>query len=283
MTRRGAQNSEGLTLFASFTVRSVKFPIPSVDAQALGLPGSDVYRNEHIGYLPGLNRAAMTWRLLENAVVVFRDTAELQLRAELKDEWQLNREWGAAGADPTMWPHTPVQNWIMRNRLYEQFKIGVGLELIAKAHLLMAGFVVHEIARGGPANGSSDLARSQENSPVAVDELAACDGWLFDGVHNFLAGLKPQSLSFTTILKVEYLDALPLSEGFKRVAEIYRPLRNEFHFPVGLAIPDYGKLSPTPPGVSVDLSAEVIAVVNAHAIDFEIGRASCRERVLQVV
>ena len=96
---------------------------------------------------------------------------------------------------------------------------------------------------------------------MSVAALEALGGWFFDGQQNSLAGLKPQSLAFSTILTVGYLDAVHLSPRFANVARIYKPLRNDFHFPLALALPD---LIDNP---DLDLEAELIVIANQDVVD----------------
>jgi hypothetical protein len=206
--------------------------LPTSEARAQGLPGSDVYRYSHLLYIDELHRDHGAVGLNVEALHAFRDTILIARRAGLKTEQSKKADWFARRGFETGldYPWGPASIKRMEYINYEHLKIACGFELHLKARLLARDFVIHEIDAKTP--GCKDLAAEQCHRPINRAELFRVTNYMFGGGSNYLPGLKRGSLRFSWLTeKPEYASALKLESEVLEVIDEYRELRNQIHFP----------------------------------------------------
>jgi hypothetical protein len=107
------------------------FPIPTTQARASALPGSDTFTCSAIIYLDDLHRHWGAVFLCQEAVRAFSDTIEISQRHALSEHQQRLKEWTDQGAlaaglgmpwDESWHDAAEYVNW-------ENLKIASGLEL----------------------------------------------------------------------------------------------------------------------------------------------------------
>jgi hypothetical protein len=194
--------------------------------------GWDVFKKTHLMYMDGINRDAAVAELNYEAYKAFADTILMQQSAELIAEQNRADEFIKSGkrlgVDDYPWPH--AQFLFGRFRNYEYLKIGCGFELSLKSQLLGGGYVVHEI--DGQDSRYSKIAIEQKDRPIRIDEIMAVSGYMYNGTHNILPGIRGNSMKFSTILgKVNYRKAYLLDSKTLDVIFDYKDLRNAIHLP----------------------------------------------------
>lgn len=208
------------------------FPIPTGDAKAQKLPGSDVFRRSAILYLDDHHRHWGAVSLNMEAVRAFSDTIEISEREALAQHRAEVQEWidkGALAAGLDM-PWSPSAHDAMEYVNYEHLKLASGFELHLKARLLAAGYLIHCMDKND--SRYAQLARKQHNRPVTHSEAKAIQDYQFDGQQNFLPGLLASSLKFSWMTnKSAYRRAIGLTDATMNIIEDYRELRNQIHLP----------------------------------------------------
>ena len=248
--------------------------LPTSEARALGLPGSDVYRYSHLLYIDPLHRDNGAVRLNIEALHAFRDTILIARSTELKKEQAEVATWLAQGGFESNrdypWGATSMKRMEYIN--YEHLKIACGFELHLKARLLARDVVIHEIDAKAP--GCRDLASEQTQRPVSRAELFSVTSYRFDGNSNYLPGLKQGSIRFSWLTeKPEYSRALELRADVVEIIDEFRELRNQIHFPGDiLETPKISALKqPISEFLTQFLNSEVIqssnALIEAHKMN----------------
>ncbi|MDB5842796.1 MAG: hypothetical protein JWP79_106 [Polaromonas sp.] len=248
--------------------------LPTPEARAQGLPGSDVYRYSHLLYIDELHRDHGAVSLNVEALHAFKDTILIARNAELKSEQSKKSDWLAKGGFETGrdYPWGPASVKRMEYINYEHLKIACGFELHLKARLLARDVVIHEIDAKAP--GCKDLGLKQVHRPVKRAELLRATNYMFDGKSNYLPGLKNGSLRFSWLIeKPEYASALELEAEVLAVIDEFRELRNQIHFPGDLLeTPRIGALQQTiEEFLTKFLNSEVIdwsnSLIQAHKMN----------------
>jgi hypothetical protein len=206
--------------------------LSTADAKARGLSGFDVYRYSHVLYLSEINRDAGVVRLCREALMAFSDTVLIHDRHALSAEQAETKRWLAASgiAAGLACPSSPITfarlEWIN----FENLKIAAGFELTLKAMLLEKDYILQEINDCDPAYKT--LSGEQKQRPISKAELFLIDDYRHDGQRNYLPGLRPTSLKFSTIVqKPAYRAALGLPSYDLDLIDEFRDLRNQIHFP----------------------------------------------------
>lgn len=208
------------------------FPIPTVDAKAQKLPGSDVYRFSAFICIDEHHRRWAAVRINSEAIRAFSDSIEISEREAIADHRAAIQEWiakGALAAGLDM-PWSASDHDLMEYVNYEHLKLACGFELHLKARLIAAGYLLHCVDAANPKYKA--LSREQQDRPIAISEIAAIQDFHFDGKRNFLPGLTTKSLKFSWLTdKPAYRKALGLSDQALDIIRDYRELRNQIHLP----------------------------------------------------
>ncbi|MBU7586841.1 MAG: hypothetical protein KAF91_28990 [Nostoc sp. TH1S01] len=194
------------------------------EAYSRGLPGSDVFVYTHLIYKDDVNRDFGVARLNKEAYTAFTNTVLFSEYSQLAAEGRLIQD-GFMGFMPTIFKRLEYIN-------LENLKISTGFELCLKARLLSQNCIVNQLNAKLPEFG--ELSKQQKNSPILREEYFAIDGYRYDAQRqqNRLIGLKDESLKFGIILKKpEYKRLLNIPEEIIEIADDYRNLRNQIHFP----------------------------------------------------
>lgn len=210
----------------------MNFPVPTADAKAQGLQGSDTYRRSAYLYLDDLHRNWGAVGLVSEAVRAFGDTIAITNREALAQHRDRIQEWIAKGALAAGLDMPWDEAWhdAMEYSHYEHLKLACGFELCLKARLLASGILVHVIDAVDTRYKS--LAREQYSRPISVAEVLAIQPYQFDGTINFLPGITPRSLKFSWITDEKaYRAATGLSDQALDIIKDYRELRNVIHLP----------------------------------------------------
>ncbi|MBI2910396.1 MAG: hypothetical protein HYX92_22350 [Chloroflexi bacterium] len=202
------------------------------DAKSRRLPGSDVFRYSHVFYLNEFHRDWGVVALNREAYKAFSDTILVRHRAELKVQQHAVREWVRQRDFGSNLPFPESSAWFSQLEYmnYEYLKVACGFELHLKARLLSRDYLIHSVNN---ADGRyRTLARAQRERPVKTAELFSIDGFRFNGKENYLPGLKPTSVQFSSLTdKDDYIVALGLPAETVAVIRDYRNLRNQIHLP----------------------------------------------------
>jgi hypothetical protein len=194
------------------------------EAYSLGLPGSDVFVYTHLLYKDDLNRDFGVARLNKEAYTAFSDTVLFSEYAQLAAECRLALS-GCMEFTPTILKRLEYIN-------FENLKISTGFELSLKARLLSNNCIINQLNAELPE--FEELSKQQKKRPILREEYFAIDGYRYDSQRqrNRLIGLKDESLKFGIILnKSEYRRLLNIPEEIIEIANDYRKLRNQIHFP----------------------------------------------------
>ena len=206
--------------------------IPTEEAKNLLLPSSDVYKRTHMFYHDDLHKNHAIICLNLEAMKAFMDSIFIANRHLITTENAAVRQWWEQEElqmiRPFPWP--AATHHFMEYVNYENFKIAAAFELHLKARLISMDYIVHKLDNSSAIYKS--LANEQKNRPITKQEFLAISSFHFDGHHNFLPGLKDNSLDFLTITeKPNYQKALGLSNEQINIINDYRLLRNQLHLP----------------------------------------------------
>lgn len=194
------------------------------EAYSSGLPGSDVFIYTHLLYKDDVNRDYGVARLNKEAYIAFKDTVLFSEYAQLAAERRLLLN-GYTIFTPTSFKRLEYIN-------FENFKISTGFELSFKARLLSNNCIINLLNAELPE--FNELSKQQKKRPILREEYFLIDGYRYDAQRqiNRLIGLKDESLKFGTILnKPKYKELLNLPDEIIGIADDYRNLRNQIHFP----------------------------------------------------
>lgn len=206
--------------------------ITTEEAKKQSLPGFDVYRYTHLLYRDDLHRDHGAVRLNVEAIKAFSDTVTIMQRHAIADEQAAVKQWLAKGGFEAnlQYPWGAASLASMEYVNYEHLKIASAFELHLKARLLARNYVLHEIDAKAP--GCKSLATDQYDRPIKRHELIAIHPFHFDGMRNYLPGLRESSLKFSWLTdKPAYRAALGLTDQQLDIIRDYRLLRNQVHFP----------------------------------------------------
>ncbi|MBH8565682.1 hypothetical protein I8748_26500 [Nostoc sp. CENA67] len=194
------------------------------EAYSRGLPGSDVFVYTHLLYKDDINRDFGVASLNKEAYIAFNDTVLFSEYTQLAAEQRLVLN-GYMEFVPTIFKRLEYIN-------FENLKLSTGFELSLKARLLSNNCIINQLNPELPE--FKELSKQQKKRPILREEYFAIDGYRYDAQRqrNRLIGLKDESLKFGIILnKPEYRKLLNIPEDIIEIADDYRNLRNQIHFP----------------------------------------------------
>lgn len=200
--------------------------ITQKEAYSRGLPGSDVFVYRHLIYKDELHRDFGTAYLNVEAYRSFLDTIWISKYPQIVEEIDTAIKNNFLTHTPLLWEKIQLQN-------LENFKIAAGFELAFKAILLRKNCIINLIKK---ITNFEDLSKQQWIRPILREEYFAIDDYRYDSqkCENKLIGLQEGSIKFSTILdknNYNYIILLDLPEDIMSIANDYRNLRNEIHFP----------------------------------------------------
>lgn len=194
------------------------------EAYSRGLPGSDVFIRSHLLYKDDLNRDAGVTYLYREAYYAFTDTILISKYAQLAAETKI-----AINNFPTIMPTTLER---LKHMNLEYMKISLGFELSLRAHLLSKNCILHVFNHKLP--NFKELSKYQGERPILREEYFAIDNYIYDEQRqlNKLIGLTNKSINFAIIIeKPDYKSLLNIPDEIINIANDYRKLRNQTHFP----------------------------------------------------
>lgn len=204
----------------------------SKEAQLQRLPGHDVYKSTHSLYLSEHQRDHAVVRLNFEALKAFCDTITVGQRHQLDRERSADQIWHDSGGWSAGLELPPAHStYAMLEYLnFEYLKIASAFEIHLKARLLSTDHVLHMIDR--ISSSHKVLAEEQRERPILKAEILCLSEFHFDGVINYLPGLKGESIKFSWLTdRPKYRNALGLTDQQLDIIQDYRRLRNEIHFP----------------------------------------------------
>ncbi len=206
--------------------------ITTEEARQQSLSGFDVFKYTHLLYHDDLNRDHGVVKLNVEAFKIFSDTITVSHRHAIKTEQLAAQQWTSHGGFDSglsvPWPNAMLLS--LEHANYENLKIASAFELHLKARLLARDYILHEINAKIP--NCKILADEQRDRPIKKHELITLQPYRFDGVQNYLPGLKEASVKFSLLTeKSHYRAALGLTDLQLDIIDDYRQLRNQIHFP----------------------------------------------------
>jgi hypothetical protein len=206
--------------------------IPEQEARRQNLPGADVFKWSELVYKDSLNRDSFVINLLNEAYRAFMLSNLVGNYELLMKEQEVNLEYTRA-----LFPERselpqylcPLHLWQYENINLENLLISTGFEISARARLLSQDYLVQEIKEGD----FRDLYKEQKTRPIHKDEFFAVSGYYYDKElgRNYLLGLHTKTVNYSLLFKDSYKQVLNLPDKVIEVAEEYRNLRNQIHFP----------------------------------------------------
>jgi hypothetical protein len=198
--------------------------ITQKEAVFRGLPGSDTYIYRHLIYKDDLNRDFGSAYLNVEAYRIFLDAIWISKYPQIAEEINTVIKNKFLTFTPLLWKTIEYQN-------LENFKIAAGFELAFKAILLRKNCIINLIKK---IQNFEDLSKQQWKRPILREEYFTIDDYRYDAqkCHNKLIGIQEGSIKFSTILdEKDYINLLDMPEEIINIANNYRNLRNEIHFP----------------------------------------------------
>ncbi len=199
--------------------------ITQKEAYSRGLPGSDVFVYRHLLYKDDLNRDLGVQHLNLEAYRAFLDTIWISKYPQIAEELDIAIKNNFTVPTPLALEKAKYIN-------LENFKIYAGFELCFKALFLRQNCIIHLVKNNLP--NFEELSNQQKKRPILREEYFAIDDYRYDAQkkQNRLTGLQEGSIKFSTIFeKTDYKKLLNIPEDIINIADDYRNLRNEIHFP----------------------------------------------------
>lgn len=209
----------------------------------------DTYYSDQICYTNDINRAHAVCFGITNAIELFKKTYLYNFSSRVMAEIEVERQALAANIPMQVFPFSPHKMLLMKEQIFDNFLIGTSFELLGKAFLLDAGYLVHTIKPSKRSVPTSvyRLSQQQKNSPVKISDFLQYDQFSEHNNEgkNSLAYLDLKTVEYHTIYeRPDYASVLPLSADFIALAARYRGLRNMIHFPVAAVSEVEIKLGP---------------------------------------
>lgn len=201
----------------------------------LQLPGSDNFIESQLAYKGSLNRDGFVITLLDEAYKAFMLTSLIGEYESLLKEQEINTQ-QIIDQYPSM-PALTIVPPPLRMLRYddinlENLLVSTGFEISIRARLLHADYLVQKIDN----EVFQKLHELQLSEPIHKDVFLAeaKSGYYYDEKlrRNYLLGLREETVSYSKLLnKSDYKNVINLSDDVIEVADEYRKLRNQIHFP----------------------------------------------------
>ena len=236
--------------------------ITEVEARQQNLSGCDVFKRTHLAYKDDLNRDAFVVSLNYEAYKILLSSTLIGQYPILKSE-QLRIKNALDSGTFNLAEYEPSQIQMQRLEYInlENFYIATGFELYFKSCLLQNDYVVNIFE---DKDQFKDLKIEQRKRPVHKRELFNISGYFYDSNKkiNILKGITAKSLDFSIICNLQsYNSIFNVSSDILGIAEDYRNLRNQMHFPG-----DHGD-SPFLNQVGENLMPLLIDFINTNIVD----------------
>jgi hypothetical protein len=207
--------------------------ISEQEAREQNLPGGDVFQWSQLAYKDPLNRDSFVVNLLGEAYKAFMLSTLIGKYELILREQETNAE-EIRVTDPLN-IDLPIHQssfhwWRYDNINLENLLISTGFEISIRARLLSTDHLVQEVKEGD----FEALYQKQKKQPIHKNELLAVSGYYYDQKlrRNYLLGLHSKTINYSLILKEDnYRKIINLPNEVIEVAEEYRNLRNQIHFP----------------------------------------------------
>jgi len=206
--------------------------ISEQEAREQNLPGGDSFLWSQLAYKDSLHRDSFVVNLLSEAYKAFMLSASISEYDLILKEQEIETNEIRVNFPSTTLPiHlTPFHLWRYDNINLENFLISTGFEISIRARLLSTDHLVQEVKN----KDFKALYDKQKKQPIHKNEFFEVSGYYYDEKlgRNYLLGLHSKSINYSLLLKEDnYKNALNLPSEVIEVAEEYRNLRNQIHFP----------------------------------------------------
>jgi hypothetical protein len=197
----------------------------------------NTFYSDQICYTNDINRAGAVCFGITNAIELFKKSYLYNFYLKVIEETEIEKQALAANTPLQAFPFSGYKMLLMKEQIFDNFLIGTSFELLGKAFLLDAGYLVHTIRPSKRSVPTSifQLSQHQKNSPIKISDYLQADQFSEQNNEgkNSLKYLELKTVEYHTIYEQPgYISVLPFSADFIALAAKYRGLRNMIHFPV---------------------------------------------------